>query len=290
MATHAIPQLTDVYMKTCTIPVYPKTRDYQDRVEELLRLQVEDEQIEARLKAEAAAGKARRAQIKARTTQLRTELVARSATVELEVYDEPHFEQNLVVVRRSFDGLEVDKRAMTAAERKKLQQTTLPFTVVEGGAAGSPAPVAAAPGEGAEPSPPTSPATDDDDEVTDPGPGDSKPAGDEASPEEKVAAEVQTAHDMLGLVMETPPELAVVAGWTAKQRQVACDWAGAIHVSASDNPGVRIPKRPKFIPADKPNAENRAHPGATAPRPLPPGKNGHGKKNGKVERRVTTRV
>jgi hypothetical protein len=41
----------------------------------------------------------------------------------------------------------------------------------------------------------------------------------------------------------------VVRGWTPKQRGEAVEWAGAVHLKASDNDDVEVPTRPEFLPA-----------------------------------------
>jgi hypothetical protein len=51
---------------------------------------------------------------------------------------------------------------------------------------------------------------------------------------------------ILSLVGVTVDE-AVVAGWNAEQRLQAVDWAGAIHLQASDNDDVEVPKMPVFL-------------------------------------------
>jgi hypothetical protein len=51
---------------------------------------------------------------------------------------------------------------------------------------------------------------------------------------------------ILSLVGVTVDE-AVVAGWNAEQRLQAVDWAGAIHLQASDNDDVEVPEMPEFL-------------------------------------------
>lgn len=59
-----------------------------------------------------------------------------------------------------------------------------------------------------------------------------------------------TLFDLLGLVMEHPPEIATIGAWTEKQRLAAELWAGREHLVASDNPLPRIPK-PDFLCAEE---------------------------------------
>lgn len=57
----------------------------------------------------------------------------------------------------------------------------------------------------------------------------------------------EATRDLLSLVLhkkELPLE--VVAGWTDEQRLLAEDWAGAVHLSASDN-NNRVPAMPEFL-------------------------------------------
>src|SRR5262249_53756424 len=59
---------------------------------------------------------------------------------------------------------------------------------------------------------------------------------------------------LLSLVIEFVPESdaeivgalleQLVARWTREERRAVADWAVAVHVHASDNPGVSIPPRP----------------------------------------------
>jgi hypothetical protein len=51
---------------------------------------------------------------------------------------------------------------------------------------------------------------------------------------------------ILSLVGVTVDE-AVAAGWSGEQRLRAVDWAGAIHLQASDNDDVEMPKMPEFL-------------------------------------------
>jgi len=53
-------------------------------------------------------------------------------------------------------------------------------------------------------------------------------------------------HDLLGLVMDTPPPLQTVQSWTPQQRLDAEEWAAREHLAASDMPIRRVP-RPEFI-------------------------------------------
>ena len=52
--------------------------------------------------------------------------------------------------------------------------------------------------------------------------------------------------DLLAMVMQPPPSVTRVMGWTAEQREHAEEWAGREHLGASDNPIRRIPK-PDFL-------------------------------------------
>ena len=64
----------------------------------------------------------------------------------------------------------------------------------------------------------------------------------------------ETTRDILGLVERDVP-LAVVAGWTEHKRKLAGDWAGALHLLASDN-DVNIPPEPSWVQRYDPRAES----------------------------------
>lgn len=51
---------------------------------------------------------------------------------------------------------------------------------------------------------------------------------------------------ILSLVTKVP-SLEVIRGWTPAQREEAERWAGALHLSASDNEDVIVPSRPTFL-------------------------------------------
>ncbi len=57
----------------------------------------------------------------------------------------------------------------------------------------------------------------------------------------------EITQSLLGLVLENPPSLETVTGWTPGQRRAAEDWAGREHLAASDNDGVERVKCPTFI-------------------------------------------
>lgn len=64
---------------------------------------------------------------------------------------------------------------------------------------------------------------------------------------ESLPDDPEVTQSLLGLVMENPPSLKTVAGWTPGQRRAAEDWAGREHLSASDNEDVERVRRPEFI-------------------------------------------
>ena len=53
--------------------------------------------------------------------------------------------------------------------------------------------------------------------------------------------------DLLSLVMENPPPLAVIQRWTNHELNEVDMWAAAVHLEASDNDNVIIPPRPSII-------------------------------------------
>lgn len=56
--------------------------------------------------------------------------------------------------------------------------------------------------------------------------------------------------DLLALV-DVYATLEEAQSWTKEQREEAEKWAGAVHLSASDNDDVEVPQRPDFLP-DRP--------------------------------------
>lgn len=53
--------------------------------------------------------------------------------------------------------------------------------------------------------------------------------------------------DILALALEFRPAPEEVIGWPVRDRQLAVDWAGAIHVAASDNEDVQVPPEPVLV-------------------------------------------
>lgn len=53
--------------------------------------------------------------------------------------------------------------------------------------------------------------------------------------------------DLLLLIGEKV-SLETIATWTEDQKFLACVWAGRIFAKANDNAGIKIPKRPEFLP------------------------------------------
>lgn len=60
--------------------------------------------------------------------------------------------------------------------------------------------------------------------------------------------ETDALQDLLGLVMETPPELATIGTWNLEQRRRAADWAAREYAHAGDHDNVERVPRPSFIP------------------------------------------
>ncbi|MBW2142628.1 MAG: hypothetical protein JRG97_16505 [Deltaproteobacteria bacterium] len=56
----------------------------------------------------------------------------------------------------------------------------------------------------------------------------------------------EDVRDILALVMDEGPEIEEIQGWTVRQAQEALEWAGALHMYASDNI-VRVPDKPDFL-------------------------------------------
>ncbi len=54
-------------------------------------------------------------------------------------------------------------------------------------------------------------------------------------------------YDVLGLVMANPPSHEACTVVSQKMRDDAVHWAGAVHLRASDNTGVRVPKFPEWL-------------------------------------------
>lgn len=50
------------------------------------------------------------------------------------------------------------------------------------------------------------------------------------------------------MLTDADVSLDVVKGWTPEQRYQAEEWAGAVHMSASDNDDIEVPPRPEFVP------------------------------------------
>ncbi|TCO57171.1 hypothetical protein [Actinocrispum wychmicini] len=77
---------------------------------------------------------------------------------------------------------------------------------------------------------------------------DGPPTPTEPRDTEGISDEVLT--DLLALVgVIVSPEL--MAEWTIDQRAEAANWAGAVHLHASDN-DVTVPRKPTFLDADTP--------------------------------------
>lgn len=61
----------------------------------------------------------------------------------------------------------------------------------------------------------------------------------------------QVVHDLLSLVSEEfpvpMPTVDQVEAWTDEERRDVAAWAGAVHLSASDNDDVEIPRRPEIL-------------------------------------------
>jgi len=53
------------------------------------------------------------------------------------------------------------------------------------------------------------------------------------------------------LLVDVEVELAEVQKWTLFQREQAAKWAGAVHLSASDNDDVEVPPCPSWVPPDE---------------------------------------
>ncbi len=54
-------------------------------------------------------------------------------------------------------------------------------------------------------------------------------------------------HNCLSLVMEAAPSVDEIQKWTDEERELAGDWAAAVHLDASDNEGITVPARPSFL-------------------------------------------
>ena len=55
--------------------------------------------------------------------------------------------------------------------------------------------------------------------------------------------------DLLSLVLsiDEMPELATVQSWTMSEWDVVRQWAGSVHLSASDNTDIKVPPRPDYL-------------------------------------------
>lgn len=65
--------------------------------------------------------------------------------------------------------------------------------------------------------------------------------------EQRTPATPMLTFDILSLVSVYVP-LHELAERTLAEREAACDWAGAVHLQASDNDDVEIPERPEWLP------------------------------------------
>jgi hypothetical protein len=57
----------------------------------------------------------------------------------------------------------------------------------------------------------------------------------------------QVVSDLISLVTNMVIPVAVVATWTAAEREEAARWAGGEHLHASDNTGVKRTEQPEFV-------------------------------------------
>ncbi len=64
---------------------------------------------------------------------------------------------------------------------------------------------------------------------------------------EQLPDDPEATQSLLSLVMENPPTLETVAGWTHGQRVAAEEWAASEHLRASDNYDVPKVLRPAFV-------------------------------------------
>jgi ribosome-binding protein aMBF1 (putative translation factor) len=64
---------------------------------------------------------------------------------------------------------------------------------------------------------------------------------------EALPDDAEVTQSILALVMENPPSIETVTGWTNGQRRAAEDWAGREHLYASDNLDVDRVRRPDFV-------------------------------------------
>lgn len=53
--------------------------------------------------------------------------------------------------------------------------------------------------------------------------------------------------DILGLIIENPPEIKIIKKWNDEEKFLACEWAGAVYLQASDNDDIEIPEKPDFL-------------------------------------------
>jgi hypothetical protein len=44
--------------------------------------------------------------------------------------------------------------------------------------------------------------------------------------------------------------ITTIDSWTDEQKDQAIKWAGAVHLHASDNDDVDVPKKPDFLPVE----------------------------------------
>lgn len=64
-------------------------------------------------------------------------------------------------------------------------------------------------------------------------------------PDASLLMEAQDLRDILGLV-DMDVSVETICGWTAEQRALAEDWAGAVHFAAADNDN-EVPPKPDFL-------------------------------------------
>lgn len=71
----------------------------------------------------------------------------------------------------------------------------------------------------------------------------------EAPGKELVLADVEPdiVRDILLLVMDHPPTIEIIEGWTIGEKNRAIDWASSVHLRASDNDDIEVPGKPEVL-------------------------------------------